>query len=91
LLNPSEKPSVDLPKWNFRWRGCDTGSGEVVGGADETLCWLTFKGTGGAKTKGNFQTTYGDFKFKGVKVKLDSKMEVVKTVVREWRNLQYTY
>lgn len=91
LLKSSEKPSEDMPKWSFRWRALNEGTGEIVGGSDDVVCRLTFRGTGGAQIKGKFQTTYGDFKFKGIKVKLGSELEPMRTVVHEWKNLEYNY
>jgi hypothetical protein len=52
--------------------------------------WLRFEAHD-AESAGVLALNRVDRQLKGIKVKLGSKLEPVKTVVREWKNLEYTY
>jgi hypothetical protein len=47
-------PSPSHPTWRYRWRGEETGEGEILLGADEKICSMTFKGLGGTELEGKF-------------------------------------
>jgi hypothetical protein len=49
-------PSSSNPTWNYRWRGEETGEGEIQLGSDETIDSMTFKGDGGTKVEGKFKS-----------------------------------
>lgn len=68
-LMPTDKPSPQHPTWNFRWRGLETGEGEIQLYSDQKLCSITFSGPGGCKLSGVFHNRYvSNCKFSGVKV-----------------------
>lgn len=68
-LRPNDKPSPRSPKWNFRWRGEETGEGEIQLYSDKKLCSITFYGVGGSKLKGEFESDLTNrIPFTGVRV-----------------------
>jgi len=89
LLRMDERPSPDAPKWQFRWRGRETGDGKIDGEAEKKLCSIKFKGKGGARIKGTFKTSLGHFKFKGVKVKTGAETAPVLGFLEEWRAVKW--
>ncbi|CAD6439737.1 f3264f75-1397-40cf-9e4f-c25dccdfe720 [Sclerotinia trifoliorum] len=42
FLGANDKPSARLPTWQYRWRGEETGEGEIQLGSDKTLESITF-------------------------------------------------
>ena len=55
-LDPNDKPSPRCPRWNYRWRGEETGEGEIQLYSDKNLCSITFHGPSGTKLKGTFES-----------------------------------
>lgn len=51
-LAPDDHPSPKNPTWNYRWRGEETGEGEIQLFSDEKLYSITFAGVGGSKLNG---------------------------------------
>jgi hypothetical protein len=51
-------PSSSNPTWNYRWRGEETGEGEIQMHAAETINCMTFKGQGGTEMEGRFKSEY---------------------------------
>jgi hypothetical protein len=73
-LGAKDKPSPQQPTWNFRWRGRETGEGEIQLGSDEKLCSITFSGPGGCKLTGTFNNEYtGKSKFSGIKTSTEQR------------------
>lgn len=69
ILHPPFKPSTKNNKWLFRWRGEETGEGEIQLGSDEDLNSITFTGVGGTECSGIMQVPFaGKVKFTGRKV-----------------------
>ena len=68
-LTSTDKPSPQHSTWNFRWRGQETGEGEIQLYSDQKLCSITFSGPGGCKLNGVFRNRYvSNCTFSGVKV-----------------------
>ncbi|MCJ1384595.1 hypothetical protein MMC17_007713 [Xylographa soralifera] len=67
-LSDSDHPSPKYPRWDYRWRGEETGEGEIQVGSDDKLCSITFGGSGGTKLVGMFDSDYTErIDFTGVK------------------------
>jgi len=67
-LAADDQPSPSRPTWNYRWRGEETGEGEIQLYSDEKLCSITFSGVGGSKLKGTFDSGLTDrIEFTGLK------------------------
>ncbi|MCJ1418160.1 hypothetical protein MMC32_004505 [Xylographa parallela] len=67
-LSMSDRPSPKYPTWNYRWRGEETGEGEIQLYSDEKLCSVTFGGPGGTKLVGVFDSDLtGRVEFTGIK------------------------
>ncbi|MCJ1353215.1 MAG: hypothetical protein MMC33_003200 [Icmadophila ericetorum] len=68
-LGPTNNPSPKHAKWSFRWRGEETGEGEITLGSDEELCQIKFGGPGGTELSGAIHTPVaGSCDFKGWKI-----------------------
>ena len=57
FIAPKAKPSPSCPKWNYRWRGEETGEGEIDLYSDKKICSITFGGPGGTKLFGIFESS----------------------------------
>ncbi|MCJ1283468.1 hypothetical protein MMC26_002797 [Xylographa opegraphella] len=67
-LNTSDHPSLQHPEWNYRWRGEETGEGQIQLYSDKKLCSITFGGPGGTKLVGTFDSDLtGRIDFTGTK------------------------
>ncbi|MCJ1397780.1 hypothetical protein MMC11_000976 [Xylographa trunciseda] len=67
-LSTPDLPSSQHPKWNYRWRGEETGEGEIQLYSDETLCSVTLFEPGGTKLMGIFDSGLtGRIDFAGLK------------------------
>ncbi len=51
-MDDKSSPSHSNPTWKYRWRGEETGEGEIQLYSDEKLCSMTFSGAGGTKLEG---------------------------------------
>jgi hypothetical protein len=70
LLHPPLKPSPQHPTWQYRWRGEDTGNGEIQLYSDEELYSITFKGPGGTECSGLIGVPFhGTAEFTGRKIR----------------------
>ncbi len=58
-------PSSKARDFKFRWRGEETGEGEIQLGSDEKLCSITFESPNALT--GTFHSNYVDAEFRGVK------------------------
>ncbi|MCJ1301049.1 hypothetical protein MMC08_003848 [Hypocenomyce scalaris] len=68
-LPPTANPSPGQPQWSYRWRGEETGEGEIQLYSDEELCSVTFHGAGGSELTGVFESGLtGRIEFTGVRV-----------------------
>lgn len=68
FLTIHDQPSPSHPTWNYRWRGQETGEGEIQLYSDEKLCSITFSGVGGSTLKGTFYSDLvGRIEFTGLK------------------------
>lgn len=67
-LGPNDKPSARNPTWNYRWRGEETGEGEIQLGSDNRLESITFDDKDKSLT-GTFTCDFaGKCDFTGLKV-----------------------
>ncbi|KAF2433382.1 hypothetical protein EJ08DRAFT_77515 [Tothia fuscella] len=90
LLNAENRPSSKQPIWQYRWRGRNSGEGEIQTDADKVLESVTFSGRGGAEMTGTFRWDYiiGECKFTAVKVKMGNPKEASKIEIDlEWERL----
>ncbi|MCJ1243977.1 hypothetical protein MMC30_001174 [Trapelia coarctata] len=72
-LTADDPPSPSHPTWNYRWRGEETGEGEIQLYSDEKLCSITFSGVGGTKLRGTFDSDLtGRIEFTGLKTGIAS-------------------
>ncbi len=55
-LDHKSRPSHSTPTWKYRWRGEETGEGEIQSTSDENTCSITFKDPGGTRLKGKFKS-----------------------------------
>ncbi|KAF2495520.1 hypothetical protein BU16DRAFT_391671 [Lophium mytilinum] len=88
-LLPTEVPSLSEPTWTYRWRGRETGEGEIEVMADqEKEMSMTFSGRGGAKLKGTWscQNYVGTVEFHGFKTSMGITPDRVR-IQSEWRSL----
>ena len=69
ILSTKDRPSLKSPRWNFRWRGKETGEGEIQFSSKEYLCSITFHGVGGTKLTRIFESDLiRQAKFTGLKI-----------------------
>jgi hypothetical protein len=69
FLVPNDSlPSPEQRRWNFRWRGEETGEGMILTSAELDLCWLRFVGSAGLKMEGQLFGVDADARFEGRKV-----------------------
>ncbi|KAI9765776.1 MAG: hypothetical protein M1839_005389 [Geoglossum umbratile] len=69
LIPTTRRPSPTSCIWSFRWRGTETGEGEIQLYSDEKLCSLTFHGAYGSDIEGTFESDLtGEIGFTGRKV-----------------------
>ena len=72
-LAADNQPSPSHPTWNYRWRGQETGEGEIQLYSEEKLYPITFSGVGGTKLKGIFDSDLvGRIEFTGLKTGIAS-------------------
>ncbi len=77
-ITPNSIPSPQHPTWTFRWRGRETGQGEIQLGSDQNLCSMTFRGPGGCKLNSIFYCDFiGECAFTGLKIGDGSKLQRV--------------
>ncbi|OCL08917.1 hypothetical protein AOQ84DRAFT_354257 [Glonium stellatum] len=88
-LSPKDLPSLKQSKWNYRWRGRETGEGEIQTNSDEKLNPITFSGEGGAELHGTFECEYlAKCEFNGFKIELGNPREASGISIEEkWRGL----
>lgn len=68
FLGTKDKPTARRPTWRYRWRGSETGEGEIQLGSDRFVQSITFTDKGN-KLFGTFRCNYtGECRFTGVKV-----------------------
>lgn len=84
-LSPGDKPSPKQPKWNYRWRGEETGEGEIQIGSETKQNPITFSGPGGTKLTGTFECKHlSKCEFRGIKIGVGEPAAV--SIEREWRD-----
>ncbi|RAL67783.1 hypothetical protein DID88_008510 [Monilinia fructigena] len=67
-LQDNDKPTARRPTWGYRWRGEETGEGEIQLGSDRTLESITFSNNG-KELSGTFKCDFaGKCNFTGLKV-----------------------
>ena len=87
ILSTNDRPSPKCPKWDFRWRGEETGEGEIQLSSEESLCSITFHGTGGTKLTGIFKNDLsGDSKFTGLKIATADSLPDRSDPSHEWHS-----
>jgi hypothetical protein len=88
-LSSKGEPSPKQPKWNYRWRGIETGEGEIQIGSDERLNPVTFSGQGGAKLSGFFECEYlSKCEFSGIKIEVGDPRKASNISIKEkWKDL----
>ncbi|ESZ96072.1 hypothetical protein SBOR_3549 [Sclerotinia borealis F-4128] len=68
FLKANDKPTARRPTWRYRWRGEETGEGEIQLGSDRTLESITFTNKG-KELSGTFKCDFaGTCNFTGLKV-----------------------
>lgn len=68
FLSATDKPTARRPTWRYRWRGSETGEGEIQLGSDNHVESITFSNKG-TELQGTIQTGFaGSCDFTGVKV-----------------------
>lgn len=68
FLKSNDKPSDRRSTWQYRWRGAETGDGEIELGSDRSLESITFSNKG-EELSGTFQCDFaGKCEFTGTKV-----------------------
>ncbi|MCJ1317673.1 hypothetical protein MMC15_002998 [Xylographa vitiligo] len=73
-MSISDHPSPKYPTWNYRWRGEETGEGEIQLYSDKKLCSVTFGEPGGTKLVGTFDSDLtGRIDFTGMKTGASSR------------------
>ena len=78
-------PSPSKPVAPFRWRGEETGEGEIQLLSDKHECSITFSGPGGVKCNGTFVCDYTKAaQFSGLKIG-DATGSSFKTPQMEWK------
>ncbi|PVH75616.1 hypothetical protein DL98DRAFT_518538 [Cadophora sp. DSE1049] len=79
------QPSANYPTWNYRYRGEETGEGEIELGSDSELYSITFCGPKGQTLKGAIGgSAFGECTFTGVKVGSDGNEHL--DIREEWAN-----
>ena len=88
-LSPNDRPSPKQPTFNYRWRGRETGEGEIEVGSDKNLTSITFSGQGGAKLSGTIECEYVQgCEFTGIKMEMGGPQEASRIKIEEeWREL----
>lgn len=80
--------SAAQPYWNFRWRGRETGEGEIQLYSEDYLCSISFSNSGTELTGVFNGGCTGQVKFSGVKICSDSGEEpCYGDADREWESL----
>lgn len=85
-LGTKDKPTARRPTWIYRWRGEETGEGQIQLGSDKRVQSITFVRKGKQLTlEGIFQGGFtGDCTFTGVKV--SNSVSQIKGPELEWEN-----
>ena len=69
ILSAKDQPSPKCPMWDFRWRGEETGEGQIQLSSEKYLCSIKFYGTGGCKLTGTFEADFTErVEFTGLKI-----------------------
>lgn len=85
LLDRDDNPSPSHPTWEYRWRGEETGEGEVQLYSDEASYSITFTGPSGTKLHGVFGgDLMEDCTFTGQKIGGRSRTANSLTVEDQW-------
>ncbi|KAK8100459.1 hypothetical protein PG999_010833 [Apiospora kogelbergensis] len=81
------QPSAECRTWNYRWRGEDTGTGEIHLGSEEDLYHIKWYGPRVEKLKGTFGASFlGDScTITGVKIGVGADLEDM-IISNEWAN-----
>lgn len=84
-LGSSEAPSPSHATWEYRWRGEETGEGEIQVDSDEDIYSITFSGSHGMELHGTFGGgCFPNCQFSGVKT---GERKASKTCAeRKWRD-----
>ncbi|KAG4419598.1 hypothetical protein IFR04_007300 [Cadophora malorum] len=84
-LHNITQPSAKFPTWNYRYRGEETGEGEIELGSDSELYSITFCNPKGQTLKGAIGgSAFGGCTFTGVKVGSDGNVHL--DIQEEWAN-----
>ncbi|KAH7390383.1 hypothetical protein BKA64DRAFT_645300 [Cadophora sp. MPI-SDFR-AT-0126] len=84
-FNAIIQPSAQYPTWNYRYRGEETGEGEIELGSDSELFSITFGSPRGQTLKGAIgSSAFGECTFTGVKVGIDGDEHL--DIREEWTN-----
>ncbi|KAH6682633.1 hypothetical protein B0J14DRAFT_466945 [Halenospora varia] len=78
-LSPVTLPSKQHCTWTYRWRGEETGEGEIQARSEHNAYSITFLDPRGTKIKGTFGSEYfSDDEFTGVKIRpgRDSSIDI---------------
>jgi len=90
LLNTPDLPSPRYPKWNYRWRGEETGEGEIQLYSEEKLCSVTFGEPGGTELVGIFDSDLtGRIDFTGMKTGVTAGGGDVDSAWNSWSERAY--
>lgn len=84
-FGPPDKPSSTKPTWKYRWRGIETGEGQIQLDSDRKSYSITFGGPKGTEMSGTFGG--GNFekcKFSGVKIEMGGKSSI--DIGEEWES-----
>jgi hypothetical protein len=69
FITSSSRPSAENPTWSYRWRGEETGEGEIALGSDKEVYTITFGGPYGTECRGFFAgVCFSDTRFIGKKI-----------------------
>jgi hypothetical protein len=69
FITSRSRPSTENPTWSYRWRGEETGEGEIALGSDEKAYTITFGGPYGTECRGIFTgVCFSGTKFIGKKI-----------------------
>ncbi|KAH0537052.1 hypothetical protein FGG08_006122 [Glutinoglossum americanum] len=93
LIPATHHPSSTTRTWLFRWRGAETGEGEIQLYSDQQLCSLTFRGAYGTEIEGKFESDLtGEIGFTGMKVEEEEAgVEAVEYRWGEFSESAYEY
>ncbi|KAF4626346.1 hypothetical protein G7Y89_g11814 [Cudoniella acicularis] len=68
-LGAKDKPTARRPTWRYRWRGEETGEGEIQLGSDKAVQCITYSNKG-TELSGTFKCSYlRECNFTGVKIR----------------------